>query len=131
MLWPELPSQEIHRLQECRVTQNTSNGGAFDREQKVRNLLVRIDGKQLCGFNYGGVITEEIIEIKDKEGINMHDQFLSLKKSRNQAIGETDQQQDEVIDVRDFYSCSTEEEDHYHEAFVLKHKNKTENKVEN
>lgn len=37
----------------------------------------------------------------------MHDQFLSLKKSRNQAIGETDQQQDEVIDVRDFYPCST------------------------
>lgn len=30
---------------------------------------------------------DEIIEIKDKEGIDMQDQFLTLKKSKNNAIG--------------------------------------------
>lgn len=40
----------------------------------------------------------------------MYDQLLSLKKSRNAAIGEADQQQDTVIDVRDFYPTTMDEE---------------------
>lgn len=56
----------------------------------------------------------------------MHDQFLTLKKSKNQAIGEADRQEDTVIDVRDFYPHK-EEDDHYHDAFVLKH-HKSEDK---
>jgi len=30
---------------------------------------------------------EDVVQIKDKEGINMQDQFLTLKKSKNRAIG--------------------------------------------
>jgi hypothetical protein len=48
--------------------------------------------------------------LKDKEGINMHDQFLTLKKSKNQAIGEADKQQDTILDVRDFYNSHVDEE---------------------
>ena len=59
----------------------------------------------------------------------MQDQFLTLKKSKNQALGEADKQQDTVIDVRDFYPSTIEEDQHYHEAFVLKHKNKEETDV--
>lgn len=52
----------------------------------------------------------------------MQDQFLTLKKSKNQALGEADKQNDTIIDLRDFYASSFEEEDHFHESFVLKHK---------
>lgn len=38
----------------------------------------------------------------------MHDQFLTLKKSKNQAIGQADKQEDTVIDMRDFYPCHTQ-----------------------
>lgn len=51
----------------------------------------------------------------------MHDQFLTLKKSKNQAIGEADKQENAVIDLRDFYPARCEEDEHYHNAFVLKH----------
>lgn len=60
----------------------------------------------------------------------MHDQFLTLKKSKNQAIGQADRQEDAVIDVRDFYPSHTEEDDHYHNAFVLKHYKNDEKKTE-
>ena len=33
----------------------------------------------------------------------MHDQFLGLKKLKNRVLGETDAQQDTIIDLRDFY----------------------------
>ncbi len=52
----------------------------------------------------------------------MHDQFLTLKKSKNQAIGEADKQQDTILDVRDFYNSHVDEEQHYHTSFILKHK---------
>jgi hypothetical protein len=42
--------------------------------------------------------------IKDKEGIDMEDQYLGLKKSKNRALGEADQQHDGLLDVRNFYS---------------------------
>lgn len=35
----------------------------------------------------------------------MQDQFLTLKKAKNKAIGEADQQHDAVIDLRYFYPC--------------------------
>jgi len=66
----------------------------------------------LCAFNYGGVTIEDEVQIKDKEGINMQDQFLTLKKSKNRAIGEADQQEDLVIDLRDFYHCTEDEDQH-------------------
>lgn len=59
----------------------------IQQEKSTYIYKYRIDGKQLCGFNYGGIIMDEIIEIKDKEGIDMQDQFLTLKKSKNNAIG--------------------------------------------
>ena len=58
----------------------------------------------------------------------MHDQFLTLKKSKNQAIGEADKQQDTIIDVRDFYNSHVDEEQHYHTSFILKHKHDEESK---
>lgn len=62
------------------------------------------------------------MEIKDHEGINMQEQFLTLKKSKNRAICEADQQEDAVIDLRDFYPSGMEEDEHYKNAFVLKHR---------
>ena len=53
----------------------------------------KIDMKELCGFQYEGHnADDEIIVIKDNEGVNMEDQFLNLKKCKNKALGEADQQ---------------------------------------
>lgn len=67
----------------------------------------KIDMKELCGFQYEGHNPDdEIIVIKDKEGINMEDQFLNLKKCKNKALGEADTQQDIILDPRIFYECA-------------------------
>jgi len=52
--------------------------------------------KQLCGFQYEGHNhnDDHIIVIKDKEGVDMEDQFLNLKKCKNKALGEADMQND-------------------------------------
>jgi hypothetical protein len=44
--------------------------------------------------------------IKDKEGVDMEDQFLGLKKSKNRVLGEADQQHDGLLDIRYFYLCN-------------------------
>jgi hypothetical protein len=33
----------------------------------------------------------------------VENQFLSLKKSKNRTLGEADQQEDQLFDIRDFY----------------------------
>lgn len=83
----------------------------------------KIDMKQLCGFQYEGHNPDdEIIVIKDKEGINMQDQFLNLKKCKNKALGEADTQHDEILDPRIFYECAEDEDEHFEQAFILKHR---------
>jgi len=53
----------------------------------------KIDIKQLCGFQYEGHSpNDEKIVFKDKEGVDMEDQYLSLKKSKNRILSEADQQ---------------------------------------
>lgn len=52
----------------------------------------------------------------------MEDQFLTLKKSKNRALREADKQEDSIIDLRDFYPSTMEEDEHYKNSFVLKHK---------
>ena len=52
----------------------------------------------------------------------MEDQFLALKKSKNRALGQADTQEDMVIDLRDFYPSGLEEDEHFHQAFILRHK---------
>ncbi len=55
----------------------------------------------MCGFTYEGhKAEEELVEIKDKEGIWMDNQFLSLKKTKNRALLEADIQIDQLLDVR-------------------------------
>lgn len=83
----------------------------------------KIDMKEMCGFQYEGHNPDdEIIIIKDKEGVNMEDQFLNLKKCKNKALGEADMQQDCLLDPRIFYECSLDEDEHFDEAFMLKHR---------
>lgn len=66
----------------------------------------KIDIKELCGFQYEGHnADDQIVVIKDKEGIDMEDQFLNLKKCKNKALGEADQQLDVLIDPRVFYEA--------------------------
>ena len=79
--------------------------------------------RELCGFQYEGHNPDdEIMVIKDKEGVDMEDQFLNLKKCKNKALGEADQQIDELLDPRVFYENAQDEDDHFEDAFVLKHK---------
>jgi hypothetical protein len=74
----------------------------------------KIDMRELCGFQYEGHNPDdEIIIIKDKEGIDMEDQFLNLKKCKNKALGEADQQIDVLLDPRVFYECAIDEEEHF------------------
>jgi len=40
----------------------------------------------------------------------MEDQFLNLKKCKNKALGEADQQIDVQLDVRTFYECHLDDE---------------------
>ncbi len=71
----------------------------------------KIDIKQLCGFQYEGHNPDaERVIIKDKEGVDMENQFLSLKKSKNRILGEADQQEDQIFDIRDFYNCGLDED---------------------
>ena len=79
--------------------------------------------RQLCGFQYEGHNQDdEIVVIKDKEGVDMEDQFLNLKKCKNKALGEADQQTDVQLDVRTFYECHLDDEQHFEDAFILKHR---------
>lgn len=43
----------------------------------------------------------------------MEDQFLNLKKCKNKALGEADQQEDAILDPRVFYECEMDEDDHF------------------
>jgi hypothetical protein len=52
----------------------------------------------------------------------MQDQFLTLKKSKNRAIGESDKQEDAIIDMRCFYQCEEDEDQHFRDALVIKGK---------
>lgn len=52
----------------------------------------------------------------------MEDQFLNLKKCKNKALGEADQQSDLLLDPRLFYDCNIDEDEHFEEAFILKHR---------
>lgn len=56
----------------------------------------------------------------------MYDQFITLKKSKNRAIGQSDQQEDVTIDLRYFYPCEEDEDQHYRNCLVLKPKNSGE-----
>lgn len=40
----------------------------------------------------------------------MENQFLGLKKSKNRTLGEADQQEDRIFDVRDFFNCGLDED---------------------
>lgn len=40
----------------------------------------------------------------------MEGQFLTMKKSKNKALCEADQQHDTVLDMRDFYPSGMDEE---------------------
>ena len=51
-----------------------------------------------------------MVEIKDKEGVSMDDQFLSLKKTKNRALADADHQIDELLDVREFFDCGLDED---------------------
>lgn len=84
---------------------------------------LRIDGRELCNFHYEGHENQEdFIEIKDNEGIDMENEFLTLKKAKNRALGEPDVQEDTIIDMRVFFPSSMEEDEHFKESFVLKHR---------
>jgi hypothetical protein len=52
----------------------------------------------------------------------MEDQFLNLKKCKNKALGEADQQNDIILDPRIFYESKQDEDEHFEEAFILKHR---------
>ena len=56
----------------------------------------------------------------------MEDQFLNLKKCKNKALGEADQQTDSNLDPRVFYECEVDEDEHFENAFVLKHRKELE-----
>ena len=45
-----------------------------------------------------------------------------MKKAKIRALGEADMQEDTVIDVRNFYPSGLEEDEHFKQAFVVKHK---------
>ena len=49
-----------------------------------------------------------------------------MKKAKNRALGEADQQEDTIIDVRNFYPSGKDEDEHFKDAFILKHRNKDE-----
>ncbi len=42
----------------------------------------------------------------------MESQYLSLKKSKNRILAEADQQLDQLLDIRDFYNCGLDEDEH-------------------
>jgi hypothetical protein len=42
----------------------------------------------------------------------MESQYLSLKKSKNRILAEADQQLDQLFDIRDFYNCGLDEDEH-------------------
>jgi hypothetical protein len=42
----------------------------------------------------------------------MENQYLSLKKSKNRILAEADQQEDQLFDIRDFYNCGLDEDEH-------------------
>lgn len=52
----------------------------------------------------------------------MEDQFLNLKKCKNKVLGEADQQIDILLDPRIFYDYTLDEDEHFEEAFILKHR---------
>jgi hypothetical protein len=52
----------------------------------------------------------------------MENQFLSLKKSKNKILGEADQQLDQLFDIRDFYNCELDEDEHLEKVFSKKGK---------
>jgi hypothetical protein len=58
----------------------------------------------------------------------MEDQFLNLKKCKNKALGEADQQIDTILDPRVFYDCEVDEDDHFENAFILKHRKEGEDR---
>jgi hypothetical protein len=65
----------------------------------------------LCGFQYEGhTPNDEKVVFKDNEGVDMENQFLALKKSKNKILAEADQQEDQLFDIRDFYNCGLDED---------------------
>lgn len=61
----------------------------------------KVDMRQLCGFQFEGHNpNDRVVVIKDKEGVDMEEQFLTLKKTKNKALGEADMQEDELLDPR-------------------------------
>lgn len=50
----------------------------------------------------------------------MDGQFLSLKKTKNRALADADQQIDELLDVREFFDCGLDEDEHFEETFDIK-----------
>jgi hypothetical protein len=76
-----------------------------------RNPNKKIDMREICGFQYEGHNPDdEIVVIKDKEGVDMEDQFLNLKKCKNKALGEADQQIDVLLDPRVFFESQIDDE---------------------
>jgi hypothetical protein len=61
----------------------------------------------------------------------MQDQFLTLKKSKNRAIGESDKQEDAIIDMRGFYHCEEDEDQHFRDVILIKGKPVLEEDNEN
>jgi hypothetical protein len=81
------------------------------RQQHDQYTNKKIDMRELCGFQYEGHNPDdEIVVIKDKEGVDMEDQFLNLKKCKNKALGEADQQTDALLDLRTFYECRLDDD---------------------
>lgn len=52
----------------------------------------------------------------------MENEFLTLKKAKNRALGDPDVQEDTIIDMRVFFPSSMEEDEHFKESFILKHR---------
>ncbi|CAM5998982.1 unnamed protein product [Sphagnum balticum] len=50
----------------------------------------------------------------------MEDQFLNLKKCKNKALAEADQQTDSFLDPRTFYAVNIDDEEHLELAFTLR-----------
>lgn len=51
----------------------------------------------------------------------MEDQFLNMKKCKIRALGEADQQSDTLLDIRIFFETDMDEDEHFQQAFILKH----------
>lgn len=55
-------------------------------------------------------LSKNIFKLKDKEGVNFEEQFLSVKNMGNR-LDEKDCHRDEALDLRHFYNMEQEEYD--------------------